>query len=448
MDLITTCRKYFIINYWRFKKLDIYNIYKELKNRNSWTRERWEDYQNFQIQEFIQYCYNNVSYYKELFDNNGINPYEIKDKESLKRIPILTKDIVRDNIDKLLASNIPKEKMKKTNTSGSTGKPLTLYSDKSRSEYLAAGLWRIYLRCGWKPGERIGYIWGFQTGGKDANGLKKRIKEFFTGATYLSAWKANDEDFQEWYKRLEHQKVKLLVCYASSGSRFASWLLDNGLKLNSIKGVFCTSEKLFDHQKALIEKAFNSKVFNLYGCGEVNHVACTCANGKMHVNPDMVVVEVDEPNDSGNTPLILTGFRNLGMPFLRYQNGDAGSLINEKCSCGFDTEQMELNVSRLSDIFTFQDGKKYPSLYFILRIYKEGFEGIELFQFYQDKIDHIYFYIVKNEKFNAQTEEKLKMAVLEIQNHINDQAIVELIYKDYIEQSKSSKHYYARSDIK
>lgn len=447
--MIEHFRKWLLLRLWSKRGLRVAEVYKELVARDYWTSAQLSRYQDQELQKFIHHCYNNVPYYKRLFDDTGIKPEDIRSQKDLHKIPVLTKDIVRAHQKELLAINIPVSSMKKTNTSGSTGKPLTLYSDVTRATYLTAGLWRIYNRCGWVPGERIAYIWGFQHIKSTKNSLKKSIKEYFTGATYLNAWMANEDDYQLWAKRIARSNIKVIVCYASSGSRFANWLLENNIKIAGIKGVFCTSEKLYKSQEELIAKAFNAKVFNLYGCGEVNHVACTCEYGNMHVNEDMTIVEVGHENDNGDTPLILTGLRNLAMPFLRYVNGDAGKLkTSSTCACGRHSVQMDLEVARLSDVFTFSDGKKYPSLYFILRIYQEGFDGVELFQFYQDKIDHIYFYVVKNKNYNAKTEVNLANVIQEIAEHTAHQATIELVFVDYIEQSKSSKHYYAKSDVK
>ena len=84
----------------------------------------------------------------------------------------------------------------------------------------------------------------------------------------------------------------------------------------------------------------------------------------------------------------------------------------------------------------------------MLRLYKKGFDGVELFQFQQDKIDHIFLRIVKNNRFTNDTHDNILKAMSEIEDHINHTAAVELIYQEYIEQSSTSKHYYAKSDVK
>lgn len=447
MRLESILRRSLIFLIWWLKGLKIYRLYKELQSREYWTKQQWEDFQNKNLKIFINHCCKNVPYYNDLFKKNNINPNQINSIDDLHLIPILNKQNVRENLDQLVNNLYNKNNLKKGHTTGSTGSPLTYYTDKNRAEYLTAGLWRIYSRCGWNPGERIASIWGFKPKEMATVNWKRSIRDFFNGTTRLNAWKANDKDFKRWYKLIKRQKVRLIVCYASTGSRFANWLIDNNLDIPGIKGVYCTSEKLYDSQQEQIEKAFKCKVYNLYGCGEVNHIACTCENGKMHLNPDMAIVEYGESNEIAQQPLILTGFHNLATSFLRYTNGDAGSLSQESCNCGRQSPILDLKVSRLADVFQFADGKKYPSLYFILRLYKEGFDGIELFQFHQDKKDHVFLRIIKNKKFSEQTEINLKTVVKEIESHIDFQAKIELLYVDYIEQSATSKHYYAKSDI-
>lgn len=433
---------------WRLKGMNVNKLHKELSVRENWSEKEWQDYQNSLFVSFVNHCYSNVPYYRDLFDKIKLKPDDIKSVKDITKIPVLTKELARENQEKLIATNYDLSSLNAGHTTGSTGKPLTFYTEKERGKYIVAGMWRIYKRCGWKPGEQVASIWGFKKDDNTRSSIKSIIRDYCSGITHLNAWKANDADFELWYKKIKEQKITVIVCYASSGSRFARWCVDNDKKLDTIKGVYSTSEKLYDYQKEQIETAFNCVVHNLYGCGEVIHIACTCSEGNMHLNPDMAITEIGDVNDAGQTPMIVTGLRNWAMPFLRYTNGDAGELSKEKCSCGLETPLMELKVARLADIFTFSDGKKYPSLYFVLRLYKEGFEGVELFQFHQDKIDHIFLKIVKNNKYSSETLVNLQDTIKEIETHINYKAELELVFDDYIEQSVTSKHYYAKSDVR
>jgi len=438
-------RKFLIVLAWKLKGLNVNKLFVELKQKESWSTKEWREHQNLLFLGFVKYCYEKVPYYKKLFDSINLKLDDIKSIDDIKKIPVLTKDLVRKNTDKLIVKEYFDEKLV-SHTSGSTGSPLTFYGSKERSQHIVAGLWRLYARCGWQPGEQVASIWGFKN--QDQPGWKMKLRDYFSGITHLNAWKANDPDFEKWFESIKRKKVRIIMCYGSSGSRFANWMIANNKKYKGLKGVFSTSEKLYDFQKAQIELAFNCPVFDMYGCGEAIHLACSCEKSKMHLSPDMSIVEEGSPNIDAQTPLIVTSLINHTMPFLRYQNGDSGSLTDEKCTCGLNTPLMELKVSRLSDVFTFSNGKKYPSLYFVLRLYKKGFDGVELFQFQQDKIDHIFLKIVKNNRFTNDTHDNILKAMSEIENHINNAAVVELIYQEHIEQSSTSKHYYAKSDVK
>jgi phenylacetate-CoA ligase len=244
MSLETTLRKNLITMRWLVKKSNIERIYDELMEREYWTKGQWQEYQGNQLRSFVKYCYENVPYYREKFDLLGLSPKDIITFSDLQKIPILTKEIIRENANKLIAGNNRAQKLIIGHTTGSTGTPLTYYKDNHRNDYLAAGLWRIYRRCGWQPGERIASIWGFGQSDILTPRWKKSIRGFLGGNYKFNAWKSNEADFAEWFQLMRKQKVTVIVCYASTGSRFANWLLDNNIFLEGIKGVYCTSEKI------------------------------------------------------------------------------------------------------------------------------------------------------------------------------------------------------------
>ncbi len=49
-----------------------------------------ENYQNIRLEKLIHHSYNNVSFYKEMFDKLNLKPEDIKNKEDLQKLPILT----------------------------------------------------------------------------------------------------------------------------------------------------------------------------------------------------------------------------------------------------------------------------------------------------------------------------------------------------------------------
>ena len=63
-------------------------------------------------------------------------------------------------------------------------------------------------------------------------------------------------------------------------------------------------------------------------------------------------MELDQavPTESGMQGEILaTGFANLGMPFIRYQNGDTAVFSDRECGCGLHSQIIEDIVGRNED---------------------------------------------------------------------------------------------------
>src|SRR5690606_18781981 len=59
------------------------------------------------LKKNVIYCYEQIPYYKRLFDDIKFDPYSIESVKDIQRIPFLTKDIIRKEFDNLYNKNIP-----------------------------------------------------------------------------------------------------------------------------------------------------------------------------------------------------------------------------------------------------------------------------------------------------------------------------------------------------
>lgn len=112
-----------------FQNSGILNHYNYLKKTEWWSRSEIENFRLKRLVQLIQHCYNNVPYYSELFKKNNLSCSDINSVEDLQKIPILTKDLVRANYDKLISTDAKKRNMKIQSSGGSTGRPLKFITD-------------------------------------------------------------------------------------------------------------------------------------------------------------------------------------------------------------------------------------------------------------------------------------------------------------------------------
>jgi len=92
-----------------------------------WTQEQIENYQNLRLRKLIEYAYENVPFYKNIFIKNKLSVDDIMTKDDLVKLPILTKKIIREAGSEIQSIDYPKRWTISSGSSGSTGEPLFFF---------------------------------------------------------------------------------------------------------------------------------------------------------------------------------------------------------------------------------------------------------------------------------------------------------------------------------
>ena len=93
--------------------------------------ESLRNLQNDQLKNMLHHLYQNVPFYKSLFNKKGIHPNDIKGIEDLHLLPFTKKEDLRDNYPyKMFAT--PMHEIRRIHaSSGTTGKPTVVgYTQK------------------------------------------------------------------------------------------------------------------------------------------------------------------------------------------------------------------------------------------------------------------------------------------------------------------------------
>ena len=89
------------------------------EQRTRWILER--------LRTQVRRAYEETVYYRELFDRSNFDPYADFDFNDFARLPVLTREDIHEAGDKLLASSVPADQIRKDSTGGSTGVPTQLF---------------------------------------------------------------------------------------------------------------------------------------------------------------------------------------------------------------------------------------------------------------------------------------------------------------------------------
>lgn len=391
-----------------------------------------------------------VPYYREMFRGLGISSRDIRSMKDFAQLPVLTKDIVRERQRDLIREDVPLESLSKHHSGGSTGVPLTFYRERAYMDASDAGTFRNLAQSGWRPGEMIAFFWGWNDNLYRMSRWQFELRQSLRRMYQFDPFHSGAADMERWYARWATLGARVALGYASTIARFAEHIEATGKSIQPLRGVFTTAEKLYPQQRDVISRVFGCKVYDCYGSSEVQNIAAECPHGRMHVNADYVVLEVDRSAAGAGAapPFLVTSLWNYAMPFIRYRNEDCGELLEEACDCGNNFPLMKLDIARVSDNFVLPDGNVVHGEFFTHLMY--GSEGITNFQFHQTAPDSITLWVVPGDEAKRAAKERvLRSAVEQIERLAAPGEIkVEVRETEMIPLSSAGKHRFTRSDVK
>jgi len=374
-------------------------IRRDMERSQWWPRHRIEAYQLARLQRFLEEVSAHVPYYRDLFEQVGFKPDQLKGVGDLGRLPFLTKPLIRQHSDALRSERA--RGLARFNTGGSSGEPLIFFIGTQRVSHDVAAKWRATRWWDVDIGDREIVVWGspIELGSQDR---VRWVRDTLMRTELLPAFEMSDARVDEFVERIRMRQPKMLFGYPSAISHIAKRAEQSGKRLDDvgIKVVFCTSERLYDHQRDVIETLFGCPVANGYGGRDAGFIAHQCPHGSMHITAEDIVVEiVDEqgqvvpPGVSGE--IVVTHLATSDYPFIRYRTGDVGTLTEEVCECGRGLPVLKDIQGRATDFIVAADGTVMHglSLIYILRDLPE----VQSFKIVQESVTRIKVLIVTSQ---------------------------------------------------
>lgn len=420
---------------------------KEANNRLSATTIAIEEFQLQQLKSLLIYCNKNVPYYQSQWEKIGFDPELITHVSDLEKLPVLTKDDVRNHYDDLIPSFKKVSNIVKS-TGGSTGQPFHFELDVKSYETRQAIMWRGYGWMGAGLGVKSWFLWGIDCGEPT---LKSQIKtglyHGFHHRKIANSFALSQENMQSYVDSLNKYGPEAIVGYVAPLYLLAKYINTNKVKIKTPKTLITGAEALHPFQREEMEKAFGCKVYNTYGCREFMLIAAECPEyGALHANIDQLVIEtVDEehkPVIDKKGDVLITDLFNYGMPLIRYVNGDQATLSSSSCQCGNPLPIIEEINGRKLDVIQTKSGVELGGPFFphLLKDYK----GIEKFQVRQKSIDSIDLIYIINDKFNG---DELAAIETEIKRYTAEELTIRFHQVDEIALTMAGKHRVTISEL-
>lgn len=433
-------------SYRQFKK-----TYDLLKESQYWDMDKIEEYQLNQLESLINHSYNNVPYYKKIFDEREIKPKDIQEFEDLRLLPFLTKELIKKNINQLKAKNYPTRSFEYVTTGGSTGTPLGFYYEKGVNR---AQEW-AFIKNIW---DRVGYKFQAKNLILKGNIVKSSQKgkfwenSLFGRVLVLSSYHLSIDNIPKYIDKIKKFNPEYIQAYPSTITIIAKFMKENDdiCKFNNLKAILCGSENMYPDQREIIQDVFNCRVFRWYGHSERAVLASECEySTDYHICPEYGIFElvkedgdvIHKKNDNGL--IVGTSLTNYAMPFIRYKTDDMAILTNNSCKCERKHQKIRNVRGRWKQELIVGKNKKLIPIT-ALNMHSDIFDNIEQFQFYQDTVGKINFRIVKKESYTNIDSKKI---MTELLRKLGNDFKVELSFLDEIPRTSRGKYMFLIQEL-
>lgn len=329
-------------------------------------QEDKEELQLKRLQEVVKRAYENVPFYKKRFDDNNIKPEDIKNLKDIEKLPLTTKDDLREAYPFGMFAVPRKEIVEVHTSSGTTGKPtVSGYTKKDLeiwSEVMARGLTMFGATEDDVIQNTHGY--GLFTGGFGVHYGAQKI-----GLTVIPISTGQTKRQIEIMKDFD---TSIVIFTPSYGLYLAEVAEEEGLDTEelNLKAVGFGAEMWTAEMRQEIEKRFNAPAYNIYGLTEIigPGVALECPEqAGLHVMEDHFYPEIIDSQtletqpEGGKGELVLTTLTRHGMPIIRFRTKDITALRKGKCSCGRTLIKMDRITGRTDDMLKVRGVAVFPS---------------------------------------------------------------------------------------
>lgn len=283
---------------------------KELRKIITLSNGSEQEILDLKEKEFVKQfrnAFKNSNFYKNLYRSHGITIDSVKSISDARKLPIIDKSIVKKNSSDILTKS--RFTVFKAYSSGTTGTPLQVYRDFSSTIREYAYGYFFQQMHGYHLGDPVVSLRGV---------LNRNTVSYFdkiNNVLYISSFHLNADEIGTIHKMITKFQPKVIKAYPSSMHILATELYKANLELN-IPLAFTSSEVLHDFQREIVEKVFNTKIFDWYGNAEQTVAFGQFKDSFYHELPLYSYTEFEDNH------LITTGFINSAFPLIRYKVDD------------------------------------------------------------------------------------------------------------------------------
>ncbi|MCF0231330.1 MAG: phenylacetate--CoA ligase [Enterococcus sp.] len=333
----------------------------ECMDRNALKRLQFE-----RLQDSLKNSYNNVDFYKILYDKADVKPKDVKSLDDLHKLPFVEKQDLRDNYPYGMFAVPLKDAIRIHSSSGTSGQATLVGNTAYDLDVWAQCFARGISMVGGSSDSvmQVAYGYGLFTGGLGAHCGGEKM-----GCTVIPISAGNTKRQIQMIKDLH---VNILCCTPSYALYIADTAYEMGYNpkedFELIGGIF-GAEPASEALKKQIAEKLDIQYCDVYGLSEIMGpgVAMECSEmsglhfAEDHFYPEIIDPKTGEVLEDGEIgELVITTLTRQCCPLIRYRTHDLTRIISELCPCGRTHRRIDHIMGRSDDMLIIRGVNVFP----------------------------------------------------------------------------------------
>jgi len=400
----------------------VYKNYQEILLVSQMSHTKIMKYQQNRLKDLLLYSYKYVPYYNKILKKHKVVVNNNINLDKFKTLPILTKDIIKNNFNDLKSTIYESRKPYRNTSGGSTGEPVIFIQDKFYNDWNIANKIFYCGIYGKNIGEKEIKLWGSD---KDilenTIGYKNKLKYWLYNRKFINTFNFTDREIKETINIINSFKPKLLWGYVNSLYALSNYIRKNSSNIYPPSIIFSSAGNLYPNVKKAIQSAFPlSKIVNVYGSRDMGDMAISDIDGKGLITFDHThFIETITYKKGQYKKIIATSLTNLSMPMIRYDIGDLSSGFMQNFGSQYKYNKLLNIIGRETELIKKPGGGYIPPEFFIHMIgvyYNSG--EIKQFQIIQRNIESLDINIV-SDSLNKKTIHNINNIIYKVMGNIH-----------------------------
>lgn len=423
--------------YWRWLRFGpgYHQYLEDFFARENFSAQEWQTWSQQELSKLLKIAVNQVPFYRDTWNESQKQAALAGDLQSL---PLLEKLSIRNQPRAFVRQDETPKRDYTFYTSGTSGTPIaTIWTRQDLRASMAVREIRSARWAGVSFSQpRATFSGRMVEPDCDSKGPYHRFN-LAEKHVYLSAFHLCPATAWQYVRALEKHKIEWLTGYAVSYYLLARMILEQNIPVPPLKALITTSEKVTPEMRQVMEMAFQCPVYEEYGLVENSMFASQCEAGRLHISPDIGLVEILRPDGTACLPgepgeVVATCLFKKYQVLIRYRLGDVAAWDPDPCPCGRCMPVIKEVVGRIEDVVIGPDGRQMVRFHGVFVNQPHVLEG----QIIQESADHIKVKVVPVGDFGQTDIQEISHRV---QNRLGKRVNVSVETVVEIPRTKSGK---------